>query len=120
MQRQTLRAVACAAVLVVWIGTTNPCRGQALGGGESERALRTQGMRVPYDGESFSQRYNFATGSFLFLNQDPRTLWWADYFDRVDRAEKFGYCCPPEPWFPNGRSACAPRCGFGIGCYRLR
>ena len=40
--------------------------------------------------------------------------------DRVDRAEKFGYCCPPEPWFPNGRSACAPRCGFGIGCYRLR
>ena len=122
MLRQTLRAASCAALLTVWIMTTAPCRAQgiAIGGGESERALRTTGVYVPYDGKSFSERYNFSTGSFLFLNQDPRTLWWADYFDRLDRAQKFGYCCPQEPCFPNARGACSPRIGLGLGCYRLR
>jgi hypothetical protein len=117
MLRQILRALPCAAVLIVWIVSTTPCRGQAFGGGESERALRTMGVYVPYDGMSLTERYNFSTGSFFYLNQDPRTLWWADYFDRVDRAEKFGYPCPQEPWFPNGRPYGA-RCGFGR--YRCR
>src|SRR5262245_35372766 len=115
MHRMTVRALLGAALATGVF--TAACRAQAIGGGESERALRTMGTRVPYDGMSLMERYNFSTGSFFYLNQDPRTLWWADYFDRVDRAEKFGYPCPQEPWFPNGRPYGA-RCGFGR--YRCR
>jgi hypothetical protein len=96
-------ALPCAVVVCGWIVSASPCPAQriAIGGAESERALRTSGAYVPYDGMSFSQRYHFETGSFIYLGQDPRTLYWADYFDRVDRACKFGYCPPAQPWFPN-------------------
>jgi hypothetical protein len=37
----------------------------------------------------------------LFPVADANALQWMDYFDRVDRAEKFGYPYPPEPTVPN-------------------
>src|SRR5262249_33425143 len=43
---------------------------QAFGGGEYERALRP-GAYVPYDGASFSHRYNYEYGPVLYLNQSP-------------------------------------------------
>jgi hypothetical protein len=73
---------------------------QAFGGGEYERALRP-GAYVPYDGASFSHRYNYEYGPVLYLNQGPRTLYYLDYLDRVDRAERFGYRMPnPPTWSP--------------------
>jgi hypothetical protein len=110
MYRPLRGAPACALILVGWMASASPCPAQriAIGGAESERALRTMGPYVPYDGMSFSQRYHFETGSFIYLGQDPRTLYWSDYFDRLDRACKFGYCPPAEPCFPNGRPAYFP------------
>jgi hypothetical protein len=93
---------------------------QAFGGGESERAIRPNGYNVPYDGMPSTQRYSYSTGSFFYLNQDPRGLYWADYFDRLDRAEKFGYCPPKEPCFGNQRGCGEARFGFTPGWFRLR
>jgi len=124
MERTILRALLSVAAMAGLLGatlvTTPRCQAQAFGGGESERALRTQGVYVPYDGMPLTERYNYSTGSFLYLNQDPRTLYWADYFDRLDRAQKFGYRCPTEPCFPNARGICEPHFGFGLGFYRFR
>jgi hypothetical protein len=95
-------------------------RAQAFGGGQSERNLRPYGYNVPYDGMTHTERYNYETGSYLFFNQDPRGLYWADYFDKLDRAQKFGYCPPNPPSFGNTRGCGEPRFGFGFGYFRVR
>lgn len=66
------------------------------------------------------ERYHYETGSYLFFNQDPRTLYWADYYDRLDRALRFGYRIPNPPCFPNAQGLHEPRFGIGFGLYRWR
>jgi len=85
---------ACCVLLIV----TSPGRAQGigLGGGEYYRAARP-GPYVPYDGASFSHRYFYEPGPALFLGLWGRQATYAEYIDRLVRAEKFGYAPPPPP-----------------------
>lgn len=67
-------------------------------GGEAERGLRPGVYYPPYDGAPFSHRYHYGTGSALFFGADPGYLTYMDYLDRYDRAVKFGYRIPPDPF----------------------
>ena len=73
MHRMILHALLSGVVATSLLAAAR-CHAQAFGGGESERAIRTQGVYVPYDGMPLTERYSYETGSYFFLNQDPRTL----------------------------------------------
>ncbi len=56
---------------------------------------------VPGDGMPFTQRYNYASPSFItFGGMSGRELAMQDYFDRVARAYKHGYKVPHDPYPP--------------------
>jgi hypothetical protein len=101
---------------------------QVITNGEIDRGLRFRGT-VTHDGEPYTQRYSYSTGAGIFyLNGDSRQLWYLDYLDRADRAEKFGYRMPIDPYFaPHDMEAPPPvvvypsvRAGFGFGAWRRR
>ena len=65
-----------------------------ISGGEFERQLRP-GYNAPHDGQPFSHRYGYSTDmSSFYLGHQGWRLGYLEYLDRVDRAEKFGYCPP--------------------------
>jgi hypothetical protein len=70
---------------------------QVFSNAEIERGLRP-GVYVPYDGAPLSQRYAYQTGGFLYFGGSARQLYLMDYLDRLDRAERFGYRAPPDPF----------------------
>ena len=117
-------ALSFCAALVVFAGATQTVHAQVITNGEIERGLRSRGPS--YDGEPYTQRYSYGLGAApLYLNGDARALWYLDYLDRVDRAEKFGYPMPIDPYFegqppvsiaPPGRVYM----GFGFGGWRRR
>src|SRR5262245_4818170 len=84
-------AVVCCAGLPAVAGT--PMFSNA----EMERGL-WPGVYVPYDGAPLTERYGYQTGGFLYLNGNVRQFYLMDYFDRRERAEKFGYRPPPDPF----------------------
>lgn len=109
----------------LWAGSGN-LQAQGWGGGEYERRTRP-GYNVPFDGAPYTQVYNYETGSFLYPGMNPRQLIYQEYLDRVDRAYKFGYRMPADPFGPNSpynraTSADRPRVGVGagIGFFRWR
>ncbi|MCI0684869.1 MAG: hypothetical protein L0Y71_22455 [Gemmataceae bacterium] len=66
-----------------------------ISGGDFERQLRP-GYNVPNDGQPFSHRYGYTTEmSSFYLGHQGWRLGYLEYLDRIDRAEKFGYCPPP-------------------------
>src|SRR5262245_8152099 len=78
------------AVCLLALLCSSPAQAQVISGGESERGLRP-GAIVPYDGAPYTQRYSYTLGaSFVYINGDARNLWYLDYLDRAERAEKFG------------------------------
>src|SRR5262245_53023784 len=94
-----------------------PLSAQVISSGDIERSLRP-GANVPYDGAPFSHRYNYGTGGFLYFGGNAQQLWYYDYADRVQRAYRFGYQMPDDPFVtrpdlgnPNSRV----RIGVGIG-----
>ena len=109
---------------------------QSISGGDFSRYLRP-GYNSPSDGQPFSHRYGYDPGmSSFYLNGNGRQLWYLEYLDRVDRAEKFGYAIPYDPHFegaplvvehaaPDGAVIeAAPishrRVGIGFGIFRRR
>jgi hypothetical protein len=95
--------LALAALLV----PARSCQAQAIWSGEFERAMGP-GATVPHDGVSPFVRYNYYAGPALYLNADARRLYLLDYYDRLDRAQRFGYPPPPPPeLWPTSR--CNPR-----------
>src|SRR5262249_30495162 len=115
--QQFLRFLLLATLLTVPVATLNA---QHIGGGESERGLRP-GVYVPFEGVPYTQRYSYDTGaSFLFLNGNARTLWYLDYLHRADRADKFGYRPPQDPFFEPAPVVSPWRGGFGLGFFRRR
>jgi hypothetical protein len=88
----------CAAAVLTW-SLTLPAAAdaQVFSDAEIERGLRP-GPRSPYDGVGVMQRYNYQTGAILYLNGSARQLNLMDYYDRLDRAERFGYRLPPDPF----------------------
>ena len=112
----------CALALVA--GGTQTVQAQVISSGEVERGLRFRGPS--FDGEPYTQRYSYGLGAnFLYFNGDARNLWYLDYLDRADRAEKFGYPMPVDPYFespPPAQVAPAGRVflGGGLGIWRRR
>jgi hypothetical protein len=66
------------------------------------------GAVAPYGGAPFSHRYNFGTDIDFVPGMPADKFAYLEYLDRVDRAIKFGYPIPPDPFAP--RMHCVP-CG---------
>ncbi len=89
----------CAALLLV-AGGSQVAHAQVITDSYVERGLRYPGVKS-FEGEPYTQRYSYGTtGSFIFINGDSRQLYYLDYLDRADRARKFGYRMPIDPFFP--------------------
>ena len=87
----------CAAFLVC-AGAASNAHAQVITNGEIERGLRWNG--ATHDGEPYTQRYSYGLGQgILYFNGDARALWYLDYLDRADRAQKFGHRMPIDPYF---------------------
>lgn len=117
----------CAA-LIVLAGAASLADAQVITSGEIERGLRYRNT-TSFDGMPHTQRYLSLPNAYL--NGDSRQLWYLHYLDRVDRAEKFGYRMPIDPYFsgpppePTEVVESAPppppvRAGFGFGIFRRR
>jgi hypothetical protein len=86
-------------ILIVFGASATSVEAQAITNAEIERGLRFRGT-PSYDGETYTQRYSYGLGAAPFyLNGDSRQLYYLDYLDRADRAEKFGYRMPVDPYF---------------------
>lgn len=87
----------CATLLTFTCATQN-LHAQVITNGEIERGLRFRGPA--YDGEPYTQRYSYGLGAApIYLNGSASQLYYLDYLDRADRAEKFGYRMPIDPYF---------------------
>jgi hypothetical protein len=88
-----------AGLLFVFGDYATCVQAQVITNAEIERGLRFRGT-PSYDGEAYTQRYSYGLGAAPFyINGDSRQLYYLDYLDRADRAEKFGYCMPIDPYF---------------------
>jgi hypothetical protein len=98
--RMNKSAYALCAALLVFAGAASNAHAQVISNGEIERGLRFSGPT--HDGEPYTQRYSYGLGQgILYFNGDSRNLWYLDYLDRADRARKFGYAMPVDPYFPD-------------------
>ena len=119
-----MKSFSLCAALVVFAAAVPNLHAQIITNGEIERGVRSRGPA--YDGESWTARYNYGLGiTPVYINGNARALWYMDYLDRADRAEKFGYAMPIDPYFeeppphaiaPPGRTYM----GFGFGIWRRR
>jgi hypothetical protein len=106
--------------LAGWAALASMSQGQGFGGGDYERGLRP-GVLTPYDGIPYTQRYSYDTGSPVFYlnmsSQYKRDLLYQDYLDKLDRAHKFGYKIPQDPYVSGAadRVSRPGRFGFGLG-----
>src|SRR5262245_35463126 len=92
---------------------------QVLTNGDIERGL-SFGAHQPYDGIPWPQRYNYGTSAFFYPFGSSKNLYVMDYYDKLERAEKFGYAPPPDPFAPRVPSAQPAPVGFGFGLFRWR
>lgn len=84
------------AVLVLF--ATQTVRAQVITSGEIERGLRYRG--ISYDGEPYTQRYGYGLDlAPVYLNGSSQRLNYLHYLDKADRAAKFGYRMPIDPYF---------------------
>jgi hypothetical protein len=115
-----MRTLLLAAA--VFLATNSLASAQSISSGEIERGLRG-GATTPYDGAPFSHRYSYGIGAGnLYFNGNSANLRYMDYLDKADRAEKFGYRMPADP-FTTPAATPAPsrvRVGIGAGFYRWR
>jgi hypothetical protein len=91
------RLLLGALALGCWTSVPGRAGAQVFSSAEIERGLRP-GVYVPYDGAPVTQRYAYQTGAFLYVGGSARQLYTLDYLDRLDRAERFGYRPPPDPF----------------------
>ncbi len=92
--RRVLLGAASLAFAAAWPAAAGA---QVFSSVEIERGLRP-GVYVPYEGAPLTQRYAYQTPAFLYSGGSPRELYMLDYLDRLDRAERFGYRPPPNPF----------------------
>jgi hypothetical protein len=115
-------ALTLCAALVVFAGAASTLHAQIITNAEVDRGLRFGGPS--YDSEFYTQRYSYGLGSaFVYVHGNASTLWYLDYLDRADRAEKFGYRMPVDPYFedaPPAGVAPAGRAYVGFGFFGWR
>lgn len=109
------RRFAFALLSVAFLGISSLQAWPVRGGGPIHPDQRP-GVFSPNIGVPFSHYYGYLVTQPQVPFADNNSLQWMDYFDRLDRAEKFGYPIPPEPTVPNSPS---PR-RFGFGIFRAR
>ena len=96
MRRTIAKVFLGLAFVSAWAALPEVSRAQGISSPDMEGALRP-GTYVPHEGAPFSHRYNFSTGPILYFNgQNARTLWYLEYLDREDRAERCGYRPPSD------------------------
>jgi hypothetical protein len=103
--------------LAAWGAMTEAGRAQAFTNSQLEHALGP-GTYVPRDGLPYTQWYSYRTGALFYPGMNPRELIYQDYLDRLDRAQKFGYRIPQDPFTPGSPYYNAGRRGpgfFGLG-----
>lgn len=124
--------------ILCFLGAVSSAQAQVfISGGEFERQLRP-GYNAPHDGQPFSHRYGYTTEmSSFYLGHQGWRAGYLEYLDRIDRAEKFGYCPPYDcryefPTAPIGEPitpaatvsepppATTVRAGVGFGFFRRR
>jgi hypothetical protein len=93
------RALLGAAAVVCCAGFPAVAGGPMFWNAEMERGM-WPGVYVPYDGAPLTERYSYQTGGFLYFGRgaSARQVYLMDYLDRRERAEKFGYRLPPDPF----------------------
>ncbi len=85
------------AAILVCAGITQFASAQVITNGDIERGLRPG---APAGSDPYSARYSYDLGQAPFyINGNSRNLAYLDYLDRVDRAAKFGYPMPVDPYF---------------------
>jgi hypothetical protein len=109
-------------VCLAWYASAAIVQAQVIWGGEAERYFRP-GTYTPYDGQSFQVQYGYDTGSpFLQFgagNTTANQLRYLDYFDRLERAYKFGYPIPASPYqYTPPTATVYPQFGLGLGIFR--
>jgi hypothetical protein len=121
-----MQRILAGAVLVLasWAALTDDGIGQTFSNSQIERALGP-GTYVPRDGMSYNEWYSYNTGAFFYPGMNPRQLIYQDYLDRLDRAQKFGYRIPQDPFAPGSPYSNAGRPGYGrfgmgLGFFRWR
>jgi hypothetical protein len=88
-------AALCATVFLV-IGTS-ALDAQVITGPQLETGLRSGPAAYGY--LSFPERYGYQTEPYIFaVGGSGRQMYYADYADKFDRAVKFGYPLPPDPY----------------------
>jgi hypothetical protein len=92
-------AMRLTAALVLLAGVSQAAHAQVITDGYIQRGLSYPGP-ANFDGEPYTQRYSYRTGAYIFMNGDSRQTYYLDYLDRADRARKFGYRMPIDPYFP--------------------
>jgi hypothetical protein len=109
------RALLGAAALTCWAVLPAAAGHPMFWNAEMERGM-WPGVYVPYDGAPLTERYAYQTGGILYLNGNVRQIYLMDYFDRRERAEKFGYrppldpfCRPPVQHYPYQQIQPAPQ-----------
>lgn len=85
--------------IVLFASAAQFAHAQVITDGYIQRGLTYPGP-ASHDGEPWTQRYSYTTGAYIFINGDSRQLYYLDYLDRADRARKFGYRMPIDPYFP--------------------
>ncbi len=91
--------------------------------GQIEWGMRPDVPRVPYDGETYTQRYAYNVGAPLMFGANPNYLWNLYWADRIDRAQRFGYELPPgllDDSLPPPPPPQPRRFGLGLGWFRAR
>lgn len=86
----------CVALILV-AGAVPTVQAQVITNAEIERGLRFRGPA--FDGEPYTQRYSYTPGNGMIYFGSANNLWYMHYLDRADRAEKFGYAMPFDPYF---------------------
>jgi hypothetical protein len=85
------------AALLVCAGATQFASAQVITNGEIERGLRPGS---PAGSDPYTARYSYGLGdAYFYVNGNSKQLAYLDYLDRVDRAAKFGYPMPVDPFF---------------------
>lgn len=109
---------------LIFLGcSVNYTRAQSIGHEGNIPRVYGPGARIGND-EPFSHRYFYGVSPQLYFNGDARQMWYQDYLDKVDRAERFGYDPPARPKYGYPPDYDRPRLfqsgGVGFGFFKRR
>lgn len=110
--------LALGAALALSLSFAPRALAQSFSNAEVDRYYRS-GTFLPYDGMPYTQRYSYRMdGSAFFPGYNAQHLIMMDYLDRLDRADKFGYCPPRDPFCDPAAQPSGWRYGTGFRLFR--